>query len=210
MSKIKLIIADDHKLFRDGITSLLSADDHFDIIASLNDGEELIAFLKTGTVPHVILLDLSMPKMDGFEVLKVLKKDFPKVKAIALSMHNDGNYIVKCVRDGAFGYLLKNTDEEELKTAINSVANGNKYFNKEISAKMISNMALEGSEPKKLSPKETEILEFISQGLTTKEIADKLFISTRTVETHRVNMMKKLDVKNSAELIKKAAKLRLI
>lgn len=207
---IKIAIADDHQLFREGIVSLLTKNDDFEVIHSAGNGRELVDFLESNELPSVILLDLSMPELDGFEVLKIVKSKYPSIKVIALSMHDDGNYIVKCVRGGAYGYLLKNADEEELLAAIDSVLKGKKYFNQAISEKMITNMALEGKQTKKLSAKEMEILERISNGATTKEIADELFISTRTVETHRANMMKKLNVKNSAELIKTAAKLHLI
>lgn len=207
---IRIAIVDDHKLFRDGITSLLSKVEHFEVVTSLSNGKQIIDYLLNEPTPDVLLLDLSMPEMDGFEVLDVCKKNYPEMRVIALSMHDDGNYIVKCVRGGAYGYLLKNADEEELIEAVRTVVRGTKYFNKEISERMINNMALEGSQAKKLSTKEQEILQLISEGETTKEIADKLFISTRTVETHRTNMMKKLDVKNTAELITKAAKLNLI
>lgn len=125
-------------------------------------------------------------------------------------MHDDGNYIMQAIRGGAYGYLLKNADEDELLKAIHTVLSGNKYFNTEISQRMINIISLEGVSPKKLSPKEMEILALIAGGHTTKEIAHKLFISTRTVETHRNNMMKKLEVKNTPELINKAAQLNLI
>lgn len=207
---IKVAIADDHQLFREGIASLLSSNEDFSVVASASNGLELIQLIENGESPHVILLDLSMPVLDGFEVLKIVKSKYSNIKCIALSMHDDGNYIVKCVKGGAYGYLLKNADEEELTLAIKTVVNGKKYFNKEISEKMINNMSLEGTETKKLSSKEEEILGHIAEGATTKEIAELLFISTRTVETHRANMMKKLDVKNTAELIKKAAKLHII
>ncbi|MBU2916280.1 MULTISPECIES: response regulator [Reichenbachiella] len=208
--KIKLAIVDDHQLFRDGMSALLSSNEDFEVLGGLNNGVELFEFLEKGEIPHVLLLDLTMPEMNGFEALKKLKKEYPQIKTIAISMHDDGNYIVKCVRSGAYSYLLKNTDEEELVQAINTVFSGQKYFNPTISERMINIMAMEGNQPKKLSAKESEILEMISNGLTTKEIAEKLIISTRTVETHRVNMMKKLDVKNTAELIKKATKLSII
>jgi len=207
---IKIIVADDHKLFRDGIASLLSKNANFEIIDRVSNGKILLERFAEGIIPHIVLLDLSMPEVDGFEVLSIAKKKYPQIKFIAISMHDDGQYIVKCVRSGAFGYLLKNADEEELVKAINEVVNGRKYFNKDISALMINNMALEGSQIKRLSEREIEILKLVSEGKTTKEIADVLFISTRTVETHRVNMMKKLEVQNSAEMIKKAAQLGII
>ena len=210
MSKIKIAIVDDHQLFRDGIHSLLSKNDDFEILISSENGKDFFDKLKSGNLPEIVLLDLTMPEMNGFEVLIKLKKKYPNIKAIAISMHDDGNYIMQSIRAGAYGYLLKNADEEELLKAIDTVLNGNKYFNQEISQKMINIMSLEGVSPKKLSPKEMEILKLIAEGHTTKEIAQNLFISTRTVETHRNNMMKKLEVKNTPELINKASQLKLL
>lgn len=209
MNQIKIAIVDDHQLFRNGIVSLLGHH-NFEVVVSAANGREFIDQLESGVAVDVVLLDLSMPEMDGFEVLAKLKAKYKEIKAIALSMHDDGNYVAKCIRSGANGYLLKNTDEEELVTAINQVYRGKKYFNQEITEQMIHIMALEGTSGKKLSPKEQEILLLIAQGKTTKQIAHQLFISTRTVETHRVNIMKKLDAKNAAEMIKIAASLNLI
>ncbi|MDN3686585.1 response regulator [Cyclobacterium jeungdonense] len=210
MNKIKIAIVDDHQLFRDGIHSLLSKHHDFEIIISSENGKDFFEKLRKGNLPELVLLDLTMPEMNGFEVLDRLRKKYPQIKAIAISMHDDGNYIMQTIRSGAYGYLLKNADEDELLKAVYTVLDGKKYFNTEISQRMISIMSLEGVTPKKLSPKETEILKLIAEGQTTKEIAQKLFISTRTVETHRNNMMKKLEVKNTPELINKAAQLNLI
>ncbi|NJB83920.1 response regulator [Wenyingzhuangia aestuarii] len=209
MNKINLIVADDHQLFRDGLTALLNKHPFLNVLATVEDGLELIKVLKQGTLPDIILLDLSMPNMNGFEVLKTIRKKYATVKAIAISMHDDGNYIAKCAEYGAFGYLLKNTDEDEVIDAIKQVHNGSKYYNQDLSKKMIDSMA-EVRSVKNLTKKETEILDFLSSGLTTKEIASKLYISTRTVETHRSNMLKKLEVKNTVELINKATTLKLI
>lgn len=210
MSRIRIAIVDDHQLFREGLYSLLMKNDAYQVVISVNNGVEFMESLSAGVKPEVVLLDLSMPEMDGFEVLKKLKKGYPEVKAIALSMHDDGNYIVKCIRYGAYGYLLKNADEEELITAIGTVLRGRKYFNQEITSHMIDIMSIEGMDARKLSPKETEVLTLISEGQTTKEIANQLFVSVRTVETHRVNIMKKLNARNTAEMIKIATQLQLI
>lgn len=210
MDKIKIAIVDDHQLFRDGIYSLLSSNEYFAVILSVNSGREFFQQLEKGILPDVVLLDLTMPEMDGFEVLEKLKKHYRTIKTIALSMHDDGNYIMKCARQGAYGYLLKNTDADELALAINEVYAGKKYYNKAISDRMINIMSIEGSSPQKLSAREMEILQLISKGHTTKEIASQLYISTRTVETHRVNMMKKLYAKNVAELVNKAKELNIL
>ncbi|MDW3211226.1 MAG: response regulator transcription factor [Reichenbachiella sp.] len=209
MSKIKIIVADDHQLFREGIIALLSKNESLDIIGEAASASELFELMDKNA-PHVVLMDISMPETNGLDAIKTARDKYPKSKFIVLTMHAEGQYVVKAVRNGAFGYLIKNADENELIAAIEAVALGKKYFNSEISELMIGNMALEGESHKKLSDREMEVLELVSEGRTTKEIADQLFVSARTVDTHRVNMMKKLSVQNTAELIKKAAHLKLI
>ncbi len=208
MSTIKTLIVDDHQLFRNGIVSLLSKNDAIEVVGEASNAEQLMELLETNKI-HVVLIDISMPGLNGLEAIAAARDKFPEVRFIVLTMHAEGQYVVKAVRSGAFGYLIKNADESELIHAIREVANGKKYFNSEISQLMIGNMALEESH-KKLSDREQEILTLVSEGKTTKEIAEEIFVSARTVETHRVNMMKKLNVQNSAELIKKAAHLGLI
>jgi DNA-binding NarL/FixJ family response regulator len=210
MTEIKLIIADDHELFRNGLAELLRKHDDIKIVKSVADGLELMELVNSQFEADIVLLDITMPNRDGFEVLKELKALNSSLKPIVISMHDDGNYIAKCAKMGAYGYLLKNTDESELIVAIRSVANGKKYFSAEISEKMINFMSEQSISENILSNKETEVLGLIAKGLTTKEIATKLFVSSRTIETHRANILKKLEVKNTAELIKKAAKMNLI
>lgn len=211
MSEIKLIIADDHELFRKGLAELLRKHDDIKIVKSVADGSEFMDVINNSDIEaDIVLLDITMPKMNGFQVLKQLKSASSSIKPIVISMYNDGNYIAKCAKSGAYGYLLKNTDEDELTLAIRMVHKGKKYFSAEISEKMINFMSAQSVSEDILSNKETEVLGLISEGLTTKEIAAKLFVSTRTIETHRANILKKLEVKNTAELIKKAAKLNLI
>lgn len=210
MNEIKLIIADDHELFRNGLAELLRKHDDIKIVKSVADGLEFMELVNSQFEADIVLLDITMPNRDGFEVLKELKALNSSLKPIVISMHDDGNYIAKCAKMGAYGYLLKNTDESELILAIRSVANGKKYFSAEISEKMINFMSEQSISENILSNKETEVLGLIAKGLTTKEIATKLFVSSRTIETHRANILKKLEVKNTAELIKKAAKMNLI
>lgn len=210
MKEIKLIIADDHELFRKGLAELLRKHDDIKIVKSVGDGLEFMELLNSQFEADIVLLDITMPNMDGFQVLKELKTLNSDIKPIVISMHNDGNYIAKCAKMGAYGYLLKNTDEAELILAIRSVYNGKKHFSAEISEKMINFMSTQSISENVLSNKETEVLGLISKGLTTKEIATKLFVSSRTIETHRANILKKLEVKNTAELIKKAAKMNFI
>ncbi len=210
MNEIKLIIADDHELFRIGLAELLKKHDDIKIVKSVADGVELMKVLNSQLLADIVLLDLTMPNMDGFQVLKEIKNLNTNIKPIVISMHNVGNYIAKCAKMGAYGYLLKNTDESELVFAIRNVYKGKKHFSSEISEKMINFMSTQSISENVLSNKENEILGLISKGLTTKEIAAKLFVSTRTIETHRTSILKKFEVKNTAELIKKATEINLI
>lgn len=210
MKTIKLIIADDHELFRNGLKELLKKYKDVNIVALVSNGEDLFSELKKHPNTDIVLLDITMPKMDGFQVLKQLKSLKLAIKPIIISMHDEGNYIAKCAKKGAYSYLLKNTDQEELIKAIRMVSLGKKYFGPKISEKMINYMSEQTISENILSKKEKEVLGLISEGLTTKEIATKLFVSTRTIETHRANVIKKLEVKNTAELIKKASEINLI
>lgn len=210
MEKIKIVIADDHDLFRNGLKELLKKYDDIDVVKKVRDGKAFIDYIKSNPDIDIVLLDIKMPNMDGFEVLRKMKSIAPLIKPIIISMHDEGNYIAKCAKSGAYSYVLKNTDQEELIKVLRIVKQGKKYFSPEISEKMIDYMSESVVSEDILSKKETEVLELISKGLTTKKIAEMLFVSTRTIETHRANILKKLEVKNTAELIKKAAKSKLI
>ncbi|MEQ8473610.1 MAG: response regulator transcription factor [Marinoscillum sp.] len=209
MSRIKVLVVDDHQLFREGIRSIFANNTDIEVIGEADSSEAMFEFFEEDK-PEVVLIDITMPGDDGLTAIKESKKKFPKIRFIVLTMHADGQYVVKAVRSGAFGYLLKNADQQELSAAVKEVSCGRKYFNTEISQLMVGNMSLEGDDPRQLSERELQVLQLVSDGKTTKEIADQLFVSARTVETHRVNMMKKLDVQNTAELIKKSVKLKLI
>lgn len=210
MKRIKIIIADDHELFRNGLKELLKKYNDIEVIHTVSDGKEFMDYVKTNKTIDIVLLDITMPNMDGFEVLGQLKQINSKIKPIVISMHDEGNYIAKCAKKGAYSYLLKNTDQEELIKVVRIVSGGKKYFSPSISAKMIDYMSENPINENVLSKKETEVLELISKGNTTKEIATMLYVSSRTIETHRANILKKLDVKNTAELIKKAVELNFI
>lgn len=209
MSKISVLVVDDHQLFREGIRSLFAKNDDIEVIGEADSSEAMFSLFEEQR-PEVVLIDITMLGSDGLSAIRESKKRYPDVRFIVLTMHADGQYVVKAVRSGAFGYLLKNADQQELSTAVKEVSFGRKYFNAEISQLMVGNMSLEGDNPQQLSERELQVLQLVSDGKTTKEIADELFVSARTVETHRVNMMKKLNVQNTAELIKKSVKLKLI
>lgn len=206
--KTKVLLADDHQLFRNGIKLIINNSDFFEVVGEANTCETTLTKAKE-LMPKIILLDITMPDGNGLELIEPLLKINKESKIIMLSMHEDGHYIVQSVRKGAQGYLLKNADDIELIDALKSVIQGKKYFKGEVSEKMFENMSEEKTY-KKLSNRELEVLKLVAAGETTKMIADKLFVGIRTVETHRANMMKKLEVQNSAELIRKAVELNII
>lgn len=212
MKKIKIIICDDHRIIRDGIKAMLAKYEHYELIGEAENGEQLFSLLESA-YPDVILIDIAMPGKNGIEVFTELKRANPALKFILLTMFEEPEYVIKAVRGGASGYLLKNIESEELDKAIQMVANGGKYFNEHISKILLDNLHANSEEELisgKLTERELEILADIVNGLTTKQIAEKLFISHRTVETHRVNMMKKLEVHNVAELVKMAIENKLV
>lgn len=204
---IKIAIADDHQMFIDGLQSLLKGNKNMSITCTANNGDTLIQALEQSPV-DVILMDVNMPVMDGIETTKQVKQKYPDTRVIMLTMFSSKDYIEKLLRAGANGYILKNTGKEELTTAIERVMQGESYFSKEVTERI-----MEGLQGKKkennlhmveLTEREKDVLRLIVQELTSHEIADKLFISFHTVETHRKNLISKLQVKNIAGLVKYA------
>lgn len=205
-SKINLVIADDHQLFIDGLTSILAKKSFVNIIATVNNGADLMAVLKSEKV-DLVLLDLDMPLMDGVEVLKKVSVLTHIPKIIVVTMHAEPAFIMPVLKLNAAGYLLKDTSEEELIEAIKHVVNGKIYISKAV--KEIVNQFNQNNTVN-LSPRELEVLKSLTQGLTSVQIAEKLFISKHTVESHRKSLLSKLKMNNTAELIQLANKNGLV
>lgn len=203
--KIRLLIADDHRVLRDGLVLMLEDIAHIDIVATAENGEEVLEKMESEPV-DVLLMDIQMPVLDGFETAKKVTEHFPKTKILTLSMHSERVYIERMHSAGIAGYLLKSAGKEEIIEAIEKVHSGEKYFSSEVTAALLSasgnkQAAITSSE---LTRREKEILGLIASGMTNPEIADKLCLSTDTIKTHRKNMMRKLDVNNTAGLVKYA------
>lgn len=202
----KIAITDDHEMIRNGIDSLFENYPNIIINGKYNNAQETISALKTAQ-PDVLLLDINLPDIDGIELCKTLLKAHPKLKIIALSNFDETSFVKRILKNGALGYLLKNTNTEELVEAIETVLKNEQYLQKDIQKKLLNRSI--GQQKKdtlniKLTRRETEVLHCIYEELTTQETAAKLFISPKTVETHRMNLMSKLGAKNSVGIIKTA------
>jgi len=209
---IKILIADDHKLFREGLKTLLSNSEEIEVISQAENGREAIDKAKI-LKPDIVIMDISMPIISGIEATGILLKEMPEVKVIALSMHSE-RYFVKGMLDaGAYGYLFKNCDYDELISSIKSVYNGNKYLSHEITEVLIDEYIEKPSIVGKdsgLSAREIEILKLIAEGVSSNDIADKLFVSVKTVGTHKKNILEKLNLNTTADLVKYAIKKSII
>lgn len=206
---IKIIIADDHKMVVDGLRSILETDNFSQIISTAANGQELLRLLSL-VETDVVLMDIDMPVMNGLVAMPEIKRLHPNVKVIVLTMHEEGALVKKMMDMGAKGFLFKNSDKSELFAAVETVANGGNYISSNLTHHPAKDYRLnreDNSSPFSgtvLTEREMEILRLIASGLSNKEIGDKLFISHRTVDTHRTNLMKKLEVNNIAGLIRYA------
>jgi DNA-binding NarL/FixJ family response regulator len=204
MSKIKLLIADDHTILRDGIVSLLQAEESFTVAGTAGNGYEVLDLVNKKEF-DVCLLDISMPGLDGMETAKLVKKRKPGIKIIMLTTYNDPEIISELVHIGVSGYLLKNSDKQELVEAVHKVMKGRHYFSEEV-----ENIILLGLSEKRstevitLTEREMEVMKLLAKEYTNDKIADALHISYRTVETHRKNIMQKTKAHNLAGLLKYA------
>lgn len=206
MKRIRLLIADDHVMFAQGLESLLR--DEFDLLGTAGNGEELVeATLRLR--PDVILVDISMPVLNGFDAVRRIRANGSEAKIIFLTMHDDASLLSEAFRCGASGYILKQAAGEELANAIRKVAHGNNYVSPLITDLPVDPLTA-NTQKTTITPRQREVLELISRGLTMKEIASQLNISTRTAESHKYEMMKILGVDSTAELIRYSLRLGLI
>lgn len=216
---IQLFVVDDHPIFIEGITGLLKDTPGFVIAGTAHNGKELLEKLRSQQ-PDIILLDINMPEMDGIEATKEIKKLYPDIKIIMLTMFNDIRFIKEVLEIGAKGYILKNIGREDLIKAIHTVASGKPFLDSAVQEKVINNMSAQDDDEmddkesdvlvQNITGRELEILQLIALGLTSQDISKKLFISKNTVETHRKNLLAKLNVKNTASLLKFAYKKGLV
>ncbi|MDP2336358.1 MAG: response regulator transcription factor [Bacteroidota bacterium] len=210
---IRILIADDHQLFREGIVTLLSASPQIEIVDQAENGQEAIEKAKK-LKPDIVIMDLSMPVINGVDATRILHKELPGIRVLALSMHCDKHYIKEALEAGVSGYLFKNCTYDQLIEAINTVYQGEKYLSAKITEVLIRDYLSKEEEvhdnSEELSERESEILKLMAEGKSTREISDVLFISVKTVGTHKQHILEKLNLKSTADLIKYAIKKGIV
>ncbi len=206
---LNLLLVDDHAIVTDGLRSLLSTDSRFDIKGEARNGKEALEMLSYLKV-DLVLMDIDMPQMNGIEALKVIRKEYDQVRVIILTMHDEKAMIKLLLDAGADGYLLKNSPKEDLIKAIEAVMAGQQHLSEEVNSVLLSSDKPQSGALSQLTEREVEIVKLIAEGLSNKEIGEKLFISHRTVDTHRTNLMQKLGVHNIAGLVRLAIQEGLV
>lgn len=210
---IKIIISDDHQLFRDGIANLLSSSPQIEIVAQAENGSEVIEKAMQ-LKPDIVIMDLSLPNINGVDATRILNKELPKTKVLVLTMHAEKNYIKEALEAGAYGYLFKDCSYDQLIEAINTVYRGKKYLSNKITEILIQDylnkdedLSVKGQV---LTERESEILKLLAEGKTTREISNLLFVSVKTVGTHKQHILEKLQLKSNSDLIRYAIKKGII
>jgi len=214
---IRVMIVDDHQIIIDGLNALLDEHEFIKVVATATDGQMAIEMMEIHHC-NVIIMDIKMPDMNGIEATREIKRKYPKVEILALTTYNEKKLITEIMKAGALGYILKNTGGDELESAIINVAGGEKYYSKEVALELLDATPSDQEQVYKsdlddmysLTQRETEILRLIANEYTTSQIAEQLFISINTVETHRKNLIRKLSVKNLAGLVKFAIQKGLV
>lgn len=215
MNKITVLIVDDHTLVRDGIRSLLELCDDFEVVGEAADGKEALEKVKE-LAPEVVLMDLAMPVMTGLEATRRIHKEFPETKILALTQYDDSEYVVPVIRAGALGFVTKMGAFSELVSAIQAVHKGDSFLSPSAAAALVQecqiNMTGEGeTDPyDRLTDREKEVLKLVVEGKTTREIADMLVVSSKTIESYKTSLMSKLDIHSRIDLIRFAIRKRVV
>lgn len=215
MSKIRIAIADDYKIFREGLKVGLSSDENLEVIIEADNGEDLLTALET-TSPDVIIMDLKMPIMDGMEATKAVRKKYPSIKVLVVTMYDDDKFIIHLMENGANGYLLKNTEPDEIRKSIYAVHENGYYFNDVVNKALLKKLVLKNNlkpsfnQNVELTERELEVLKLICEEKTAAEIAKEIFLSPRSVEGIRQRLIEKIGVRNTAGLVMFAVKNSMV
>ena len=212
-TKLRLVIADDHRLVRAGFRSLLSRSSRIEVVAEAGDGREVVSQVRRHR-PDIVVMDIGMPNLNGIDALLRIKSDFPATNILIVSMHSDEECIMRALRAGASGYVLKDAAVAELELAVRSVASGEIFLGPSLSRDVVSNYLKRFGNGRalreQLTPRQREILQLIAEGKSTKEIAFDLDLSAKTIETHRENVMERLKIREVAGLVRYAIRSGLV
>jgi len=215
MSKIRVLITDDHAMFRQGVRTLLAAEPDLEIAGEAKDAAEAVNLSRQNR-PDVVLMDIGMTGMSSFEATRVIRKERPETRVVFLSMYDDDEYLAECVSIGASGYILKESPAEQLLTAIREVHRGGSYLSPRLLTRLVDDFRTQGREQVRqprfgtLTKREREILKMLAEGQSVKEIASAFDLSVKTVEAHKFNLMRKLDIHNKAQLVQYAIQKKII
>lgn len=215
MSRSRILLTDDHTLFRQGLRNLISAELDLEVVGEARDAEEAVSQARE-LRPDLVVMDIGMPGLSSFEALRRMKKERPDIKALFLTMYDDEDYLAECLEAGGSGYMLKDAPAEQLILAIREIRRGGKYLSPPILARLVEDIRCRRPEERfkprlsTLTPREREILKLLAEGLSVKEIAAHLDLSVKTIEAHKFNLMRKLDIHNKAQLVQYAIKRKII
>lgn len=210
---IRVVLVDDHSLVREGIASIIDSLECAEVVAEAEDGHQGLRTVREET-PDVVLLDISLPGLNGLEVLERLHKDFPDLGIVMVSMHANEEYVARALEKGARGYLLKSASKEELEIAVRAAYRGQTYLSPAVSKPMVERFLSGGKSSENpldlLTPRQREVLQLVAEGLSSREIADRLHLSVKTVESHRSNLMERLEIHDLAGLVRFAVETGLV
>jgi two-component system, NarL family, response regulator NreC len=215
-SRIRVLLADDHAIVREGIRMCLEGMGDIEVVGEAEDGHQAVQLVRN-LAPDVAIVDVTMPRLNGIEALRQIKRDYPRTAVVILSMHDSESYVSQALLAGASGYVLKRTGPSELAAAVRAAHSGDMYLHPSVAKRVVAEyLQAVGPEHRsitphdRLTPREREVLQLAAEGLTTREIAGKLVVSTKTAEHHRASAMAKLDIHNQTELVKYAIRTGLI
>ncbi|MGH9535207.1 MAG: response regulator [Terriglobales bacterium] len=215
MSRSRILLTDDHTLFRQGLRNLISAELDLEVVGEARNAEEAVAKARELT-PDLVVMDIGMPGLSSFEAVRRMRKERPELKALFLTMYDDEDYLAECLEAGGSGYMLKDAPAEQLILAIREIRRGGKYLSPPILARLVEDLRCRRPEERfkprlsTLTPREREVLKLLAEGLSVKEIAARLDLSIKTIEAHKFNLMRKLDIHNKAQLVQYAIKRKII
>jgi RNA polymerase sigma factor (sigma-70 family) len=215
MSKTRILLTDDHTLFRQGLKGILQTEFDLEVVGEAGDADESVARARE-LKPDIVVMDIGMPGLSSFEAVRQIRKLRPETRVLFLTMYDDEDYLSQCLEAGASGYILKDTPSDQLIAAIREIRRGGKYLSPRILSKLVEDIRNRNPEDRfkprldTLTPREREILKLLAEGLSVKEIAVRLNLSVKTIEAHKFNLMRKLDIHNKAQLVQYAIKRKII